>query len=272
MIINNPKITFVSSMNKKLYEEYGKRFLEEFNQCAGENIKLLNIFEGLEIIHNNSDKIKNIIFQDESHKKFKKFFGNLYEANGIKMNIFNQNGEQRVSFQTNFRYNAIKFSFKVFSIKYSLNFLESEDYLIWTDADLRCKKNFSSNDLIEFLPEKDQVMSYLGRTHFPPGRPYSECGFLGFNLKHKEFKQFINRMVEVYSSGEIFSYVEWHDSWIWDQIRLEFEEKNINFKNISGPIFEKLEHPFVNCNLGKFFDHLKGNRKNTGSSHKEDYK
>lgn len=272
MIINNPKITFVSSMNKKLYEEYGKRFLEEFNQYAGENIKLLNIFEGLEIINSNSDKIKNIIFQDESHKKFKKFFGNLYEANGIKMNIFNQNGEQRVSFQTNFRYNAIKFSFKVFSIKYSLNFLESEDYLIWTDADLRCKKNFSSNDLIEFLPEKDQVMSYLGRTHFPPGRPYSECGFLGFNLKHKEFKQFINRMVEVYSSGEIFSYVEWHDSWIWDQIRLEFEEKNINFKNISGPIFEKLEHPFVNCNLGKFFDHLKGNRKNTGSSHKEDYK
>ena len=115
-------------------------------------------------------------------------------------------------------------------------------------------------------------MSYLGRTHFPPGRPYSECGFLGFNLKHEEFKRFINRMVEVYSSGEIFSYVEWHDSWIWDQIRQEFEEKNINFKNISGPIFEKLEHPFVNCNLGKFFDHLKGNRKNTGSSHKEDYK
>ena len=57
-------------------------------------------------------------------------------------------------------------------------------------------------------------------------------------------------------------------------IKLEksLKKKNINFKNISGPIFEKLEHPFVNCNLGKFFDHLKGDRKKTGFSHKEDYK
>ena len=115
-------------------------------------------------------------------------------------------------------------------------------------------------------------MSYLGRTNFPPERPYTETGFLGFNLKHSQFKQFINRMVEVYCSGEIFSFVEWHDCWVYDHVRKEFEEKNINFKNISGPIFEKLAHPFVNCNLGKFFDHLKGDRKKSGSSYNEDYK
>ena len=42
-------------------------------------------------------------------------------------------------------------------------------------------------------------MSYLGRE-----KNYSECGFLGFNLLHTEFKNFINRMTDIYSTGEIF--------------------------------------------------------------------
>ena len=271
MFLTNPKIAFVSTMNKNLYEQYGKIFLEEFSNFAGEDIKLLNIFENLDTTIYSSNKIKNINFLDEDHLKFKKFFGKLYEANGLKITIFNQDGQKKINFQNNFRYNAIKFSYKVFSIKYSLDFLKDEDYLIWTDADLRCRKSFSSSNLIEFLPAKDQLMSYLGRTKFPPGRPYSECGFLGFNLKHPKFINFINRMVEIYITGEIFSFDEWHDSWIWDQVRKEFQENDVKFKNISGSLYEELEHPFVNCNLGKFFDHLKGNRKKTGSSYREDY-
>ena len=78
-------------------------------------------------------------------------------------------------------------------------------------------------------------------------------------------------MIEIYLSGEIFSLKEWHDSWIWDHVRREFEKSNIVFKNLSGEKFEQLEHPFVNCNLGKYFDHLKGPRKSAGYSPKEDY-
>ena len=33
-------------MNKKLYDFYGSRFIEEFAQNADENIKLFIIFEG----------------------------------------------------------------------------------------------------------------------------------------------------------------------------------------------------------------------------------
>ena len=93
----------------------------------------------------------------------------------------------------------ICFSYKVFAINYSLKYIGNEDFLIWTDADLRCKKDFSSDDLIQFMPEENQLMSYLGRTEFPPERPYSECGFLGFNIKHPHFKDFLGRMVEIYT-------------------------------------------------------------------------
>ena len=95
-------------------------------------------------------------------------------------------------------------------------------------------------------------MSYLGRKD-----SYSECGFLGFNLKHPEFYNYINRVINIYITGEIFSLKEWHDSWIWDHVRIEFEEKNILFKNISGKGYAH-HHPFINSGLENFFDHLKG--------------
>ena len=39
-------IAFVSTMNKNLYEYYGKRFLEEFAKFSSKEIQLFIIFEG----------------------------------------------------------------------------------------------------------------------------------------------------------------------------------------------------------------------------------
>ena len=256
-------------MNQRLYDLYGKRFIEEFATYAKENIKLFIIFEGeipKEII-NIKNNILSIPLLSEQHNQFLKFFGKLFEARGIKVKFFKEGGEQKININSDYKFDAIRFSFKPFSIHQSLSYIpENLDYLIWTDADLRCKKNFKSDDLIPFLPDKNELMSYLGRKHI-----YSECGFLGFNLNHPEFKNFINRIINIYTSGELFSLQEWHDSWIWDHVRKEFENKDILFKNISGRGYEH-HHPFINSGLEEFFDHLKGpNRKKTGESPKQDY-
>ena len=109
--------------------------------------------------------------------------------------MIQENGQQKINVSSNYKFDAIRFSFKPFSIQQSLDYLSDKlDYLIWTDADLRCKKNFFENDLINFLPEKNELMSYLGRKD-----NYSECGFLGFNLKHPEFYNFINRVINIYN-------------------------------------------------------------------------
>ena len=136
------------------------------------------------------------------------------------------------------------------------------EYLIWTDADLRCRKKFYSKDMLEFLPQNKELMSFLGRRN-----AYSECGFLGFNLRHPSIKEYLNRITNIYESGEIFSLPQWHDSFIWDHVRKEFEEKNkVNFRNISGSAYDK-EHVFYHTKLNDFFDHLKGDeRKKTGDS------
>ena len=256
-------------MNQRLYDLYGQRFIEEFIINADKNIKLFIIFEGEmpEEIINNKNNFLCIPLLSEKHNQFLNFFGKLFEARGIKVRFFQEGGEQKMNINTDYRFDAIRFSFKPFSIHQSLKYIQEDlDYLIWTDADLRCKKNFKSNDIIPFLPNKNELISYLGRKN-----AYSECGFLGFNLNHPEFNNFIDRVINIYTSGEIFSLQQWHDSWVWDHVRKEFENKDILFKNISGKGYEH-HHPFINSGLENFFDHLKGPvRKKIGSSLEEDY-
>ena len=270
---------FLTSMNPRLLSLYGERFLDEFEEFADTELQLLNIFEG-EVpssIQNKYKKIKSKSLISAKHDDFLKKYKQFYQANGYKITHQLNNLTNQIDFSINmdYRFDAIRFSFKIFSIDYCLNFLSGQNFLIWTDADLRCLKKFKKSDLLSFMPEKDQLMSYLGRTfkpkNPPDAEPYSECGFLGFNLQHPSFINFIERMVEIYSTGELFTFKEWHDSWIWDRAREEFENKNIKFKNISGK-FENSHHPFINTGLGKFFDHLKGpKRKLNGHSSKSDY-
>jgi hypothetical protein len=261
-------VAFVSTMNQRLYDFYGKRFLEEFSESASNEIKLFVIFEG-EYPEEALNIGKNIIILpllSDEHSKFIKYFGSLHEAKGLKIRIFNENGEKKINFTPDYRFDAIRFSFKPFSIHQSLNYLpDNIDYLIWTDADLRCKKKFESNDMLEFMPNSDEVMSYLGRKD-----SYSECGFLGFNLRNDKTHEYINRVIDIYQSGELFSLSQWHDSFIWDFVRKEFEELNeTKFKDISGEGFN-YEHVYIKSGLDKYFDHLKGPRKIDGNSSSDD--
>lgn len=264
-------IAFVSTMNLKLYNDYGKRFIKEFAEYASDEIRLFIIFEGEypEELINFQNNIIVTPLRSDRHSRFINYFGKLYEAQGVKLKFFQENGQNKVTINPDYRFNAIRFSFKPFAIHQVLKFVpENLDYLIWTDADLRCLKQFSEDSLIKFLPDNDHLMSYLGRK-----KPwYSECGFLGFNLKNPDTQNFINRVIDIYTTGEIFSLEQWHDSWIWDIVREEYEVKDIKFKNISGKGFDK-EHPFVNCGLEEFFDHLKGpERKKGGKSFQSDFK
>jgi hypothetical protein len=263
------KIAFVSTMNLKLYKEYGKRFLTEFSMMASDDVLLYVIFEGLfpeEVMHIKNNIIVIPLLSDE-HQNFMKKFSGLVEANGIQMISKKKNDKEQITVIESYKFNAVKFSYKPFSIFQSLSYIPNDlDYLIWTDADLRCKKNFNAQDLLEFIPEKNQIMSYLGREG-----AYSECGFLGFNLSNNHTYEFIDRIIEMYVSGEIFSLTEWHDSYIWDHVRLEFEMKCHAFKNISGEGRNK-KHVYINTNLFQFFDHLKGpQRKKLGNSLEDDF-
>ena len=259
---------FITSFNRELYESYGKRMTEEFSEKSDGSANLVVVFEGDSAPTTHLKNVEYIIFSHPGHREFIRKFGHLYESKGFRLNFLPNN---EVRFAYDYRFDAVRFSFKIFSILQAVDKIQPTDNFAWIDADVRCIRNFSSSDLLKFFPTGGDLMSYLGR-NYPLVDPYSECGFLGFNYQHTLTRDFLNSVANVYSSGEIFSHRQWHDSWIWDQVRLEFERQNVNFKNISGDAYET-DHPFINCGLGLFFDHLKGpQRKQMGQSFAEDYK
>jgi hypothetical protein len=266
-------LAFITSLNNDLYKKYGERFLEEFEKYAPDNIKIFVVFEGNDDIKNLkqfSNKIEILPFNSEPQKKFLSYFGKLEEAKGLRIQVTpGLNNKKKIDFQFDYRFNAIRFSFKPFAIhQIALDHHNNYEHLIWIDADLRCIAPFTKENIEEFLPKKNELLTFLARKN-----SYSECGFLGFNTKHEYFQQYLQSIIDIYVTGKIFSLEQWHDSWIWDYLRIDFERKyDVENRNISGEGYHST-HPFMLSGLQKYFDHLKGpERKKIGRSLPEDFK
>jgi len=145
-----------------------------------------------------------------------------------------------------YRWRATKFAYKVFAYTGT----PFDDKLIWLDADIVTHEDVDEAFLDRACPN-GLAFSYLGRT----GWHTSECGFMGFDKHYGS--AFLKRMREVYTSGEIFEHMEWHDSYIFDRVREEFEAKHDVFAfNLSKGLGGL--HVFDDCLLGEKMRHLKG--------------
>ena len=61
-------LAFITSLNNDLYQKYGKRFLEEFEKYAPDNIKIFVVFEANDDLKNLkqfSNKIEILPFDSE---------------------------------------------------------------------------------------------------------------------------------------------------------------------------------------------------------------
>ena len=81
-------------------------------------------------------------------------------------------------------------------------------------------KKIDEDWIKKHIHRDDCMMTYLGR-----GNHYSECGFLYFNLKHKDTIAYANRMKSLYDTDGIYNLKEQHDSYVWDYVRKEFENR-----------------------------------------------
>jgi hypothetical protein len=154
-----------------------------------------------------------------------------------------------------YRFHAKRFSYKVFSI---LEASKEGGLLIWLDGDTRAFRGIPLEFLRGLLP-KGKHIAYLGRE-----RMHSECGFVIYDCD--KLGKFFEAWRNLYVSGELYSLKEWHDSFVFDHLR---EKMKIPSENISG-VGKNAHHPFINSPLGKYIDHMKGNRKARGRSSKSD--
>ncbi len=219
------KIQVVTSWNNKLYKEYAYRFKETYNWP----FDLLVYNEDVDMF----DKIPDL-------KKF-----------------IEKNKDREVE---SFKKDGVRFSYKVYAYTHAIENASSDvDGLICIDADSVFYKSIDVDWIKKHIHKDDCMMSYLGR-----GSNYSECGFLYFNMRHDQTRNYARYMKKMYDFNEIYSLSEYHDSYVWDYVRKVFEEQlKVKNNNIGD---NKAGHVQARSILGTVYDHTKGKRKLTGKS------
>jgi len=231
--------TIVTSLNKKYWDEISKVNIETWIQRLPANVNIVIYSE---------DKI------DYSHPRLT--FYNLYNECPKLVNFINTHKDNphyngtKEEYPRAFRYNGIKFAHKTFAV-----FKESQrqsEYLIWLDADILMFDNIDEKFLNNAFP-KNKSIAYLGRPS-----EYDECGVMGYNLKNDFTKTFLQKFEDTYLNG-LDNYRETHDSWIFYQLRLSYEDQS-QFLNLNANT-ESNKHPVSSSVLKDKMVHNKGDQK-----------
>jgi hypothetical protein len=254
------KYTVVTTFNANGLDQYGQRMIDTVEQRWPAEVDFVVCAENCQPkITRPNTKIHNLLRLSTPLNTFIERHRNNPMAHGLAgpPDVFNP--------KKSFRWNAVRFAFKIYSIALVANYT-SNGWLIWLDADTVTHSNISLTDLERLCPTNSMI-SYLGR-----GENYhSECGWVGYNLDHPETRNFIAELKAMYDQDRIFDLPEWHDSYVWDVVRRQYQTQN-QFHNLSKTPQKPghAGHPFINSELGRFMDHLKGNRKKQGRSHHKD--
>ncbi len=235
------KICVFSTCNAPTYEQFGKEFVGNFHTNFPEDVDLHFFYDQFTP---EPTKDKNIYFHDISELKRLETFVMKHKDDASKCGIFEKDGQPTKSY----RFDAITYA----SVVYPLQILAKLDYdwVIRLDTDQEFKKPITKEVLLEKL-DNQYTAIYLGRTDWD----HSETGFVGYNLKNGGDK-LINRMVEMYDSGEIFNLPGYTDCDVFDHVRLNFEKEGYKFDNISEGVPGM--HVWPKTWLGEYMEHLKG--------------
>jgi hypothetical protein len=250
------KYTVITSFHQDGLKQYGQRMIDTFEQLWPKEVDLIVCAENCQPVTNRPNtKVHDLLKLSYELNTFINRHRNNPKAHGQDgpPDVFNP--------RKAFRWDAVRFAYKVYSISLCEKEL-SNGWLIWLDGDTHTHSPVPIDWLASVCPA-DSMISYLGR-----GEKYhSECGWVAYNLDHPETRNFIRKFVGMYNTDDIFKEREWHDSYIWDVVRKQFQPNN-KFFNLNPSWEDKglAGHPFINSELGRYMDHVKGSRKEQGHS------
>jgi len=265
-----PARTFaaVTTCHAAGYEQYGRRMVEAFDHHWPREIVLYLYAEGF-VPDAGSDRVvaRDLLADCPDLVAFKARHQDNPRAHGqqikrryrVEFDIWKPRLKIRPKMEgQGYRWNAVRFAHKTFSI---LDAAErcSADVLFWIDADTVIFEDIPLAFLDGLVPE-DCFVSCLRRPSF------TECGFVGYNLKHPATVDFLRRFKALYTRDKLFREAEYHDSWLFDVVRRKMERKGHKVHDIAEGSGGEVKHIFVNSPLGRYMDHLKGDRKTEGSS------
>ena len=238
----------VTSMSQSYYDKIGSVMLESFIDKWPGHINLrIYTEDNLKLPEHPRYKIYDLYKEEPELRKF--------------VNRHKDRPDQQNSLELHL--GAVRFSYKTFSV-INACLSKAADHIIWLDADTLTHADVTM-DFLESLVDKDKYLTYLGREN-----NYSECGFVIYNTNHSVNDAFMGRWKMEYTHDGVFKYAQWHDSFVFDEIRRMFERDH-KIENINlTPWGKNYDHVFINSILGEYMDHMKGDRKNIGKSKRSD--
>ena len=234
------KYTIVTSLNKEYWEETSSTNIKSWINSLPDNVNVV-IYSEDNLEYNNS-KVTFYNLYDESPE--------LVEFINKHKNNPHYNGKKAEGSRA-FRYNGIKFAHKTFAIFKEAQ-RQKNGYLIWLDADILIFDKIDNDFLNNVFPAEKSIV-YLGRP-----TEYDECGVVGYNLNKDLTTNFLEKFKNTYLEG-LDDYKETHDSWIFFQLRLSYNNQT-EFLNINNNT-KTNKHPINHSPLKYKMAHTKGKNK-----------
>ena len=267
------KIAVVTTFHEEGLKKYAQKMIDTFCQNWPEEVTLHIYPEKCNpIIRNHAHVTLTDLDSVSELTAFKEKWKDVPKANGdVSADPIRS---KRKDAGKGFKWHAVRFAHKVYAIFHCAKETDA-DILVWMDADTICHSPITIEDLYRMIPA-DSEICYLGRK----GK-YSECGLYAMNLRSPNVQAFLKEFQRVYDQAEqgIFQLAEWHDSFVFDAVRVKFPQMRqldwaAHLHNLKPhPQSSAGEgHPLINSEWGAWLDHLKGGRKKLGRSKPEDLK
>ena len=238
------QIDVVTSVNNKYWAEGSKINVSSWDTNLPKWVKI-------HVYHEDP-------FIDKKGFSERVIFHNLYESSPELLEFIEThkdnplyNGTKDVSETRSFKWNAIKFAHKTFAIFNRFENTNTE-YLIWIDADMLIH-NYISRSFLKKICNKNISVTYLGRPTM-----YSECGFVVYNISHPVGYEFVKEFKRYYVEDELKNISETHDSFVFDEVRKNFEQDS--FYNMNSAADDN-KHPVTKTMLYDYMVHTKGKDK-----------
>lgn len=267
------KYTVITTFNRDGYNRYASRMIDTYIQNWPSTVKLLAYAEDCEVIQSSPNLEVRNLNEVSALNDFKQRWGSVPKARGdISQDPIRR---QREDWNKVFKWDAIRFSHKVYAIFHAAKTCETP-WLIWMDADMVCHTPVAES-FLDTMCLEDRDLCFLGRR----GK-FSECGLYAMHLGTKGTTRFLKEFQRMYNDAEsgIFTLDEWHDSFVFDAVRKTIDglheydwaaglgDLRHTPRNTPGE-----GHPLINSAWGAYLDHLKGDdRKAQGHSHRHDIK
>lgn len=258
------KIAVVSTFHKAGYDQYAKRMIKTFLENWPKDVTLYVYPEDHEV----EERAENLVIRDLHSScpdlvAFKERWKNDPKAVGkVPLGPPDRKGKQP---GIGFRWDAIRFSHKIYAVCHAAANCDA-DVLYWMDADMVCHTPVPSHFFTQ-MAGPAVGLGFLGRP-----KKFTECGLYSMNLKDPATQEFLVEFKKAYDTGRLFTFQEWNDCWVFDEVRKEVKQRNPQWiwNDWCNGLITGEGHPLINSKWGAYLDHLKGRRKETGRSSKAD--